>query len=407
MPFLPFSTVDSRVFWVVHRALIPLALGITILSRMFAPQKHEPARWSWPEWFMGFFLTIGAISIIITRQQPLLYLYELYDRMFVPFCAYWLIRYANLKEKDLRRWLPIMLIVCIAEIVIGFWARYAPDTLPTIWDIPRMGNRMSGTFENPTPYAYTLMFCMLFIFHYAMQLKRGITQTFLIFTFALGLLCIFLTFTRGCWGAALLALLGLLYIYPKPVLTLLAVAIPVFVILAVGPLADEMATAFIRLNTQDTVDSRLVLSHAGQQMFYTKPIFGWGFGNYDRYDWQFMQPVGGAAPTSWDLHYGTSHNTYLTVLAEMGMVGFILQFFPLFWWLGLAPKALPHMPRQDFWSWRLLIVLWLAILFYLAASQVVDKRFFWYQIGLWWLSLGLIGHLVEVHLKPREAILLK
>jgi O-antigen ligase len=220
----------------------------------------------------------------------------------------------------------------------------------------------------------------------------------------MGMACIFLTFTRGCWLSAIIVLLGLATMYPKTVLTILAIVIPVAVPLAGGVLADEVAFALERLNTQETVDSRVILAHAGQQMFYQKPIFGWGFSNYDRYDWLFIERAGSAVPTLGDIRYGTSHNTYLTVLAETGVVGFFLQFFPVFWWLGLTIKVFPRMPRTGVWGRDRLVGLWLSILFYITSSQVVDMRFFWYHIGLLWLTLGLIATIVQAYLPPPAAI---
>lgn len=401
MPFLPFGTVPSYVFWVVHRALIPAALILVIIGRLMHDRPYDPVQLSWPELMMVLYLAFGAVTIIITRKAPQLYLYELYDRMGVPFAAYWLMRLVCPDKHDFKRLLPLLLGLCLAEIIVGFWARYVPQLLPSLWQIERMGNRMSGTFNNPTPYAYTLSFCLALLFHTTITRFKGVQRTLLLGVFGLGLICIFLTFTRGCWGAAVVMLLGLLIMYPRPVSRLMLVGLPIFLLLFGGLMAEEFATALVRLETQDTVNSRIVLAHAGERMFFTQPIFGWGFGNYDRYDWQFMERVGTAAPTNWDVQYGTSHNTYLTILAETGLIGFGTQFFPLFWWAGQSLRTWRRMPRRGFWSWRLLAALWLPIIFYLVASQVVDMRFFWFQIGTWWATLGMIGSLVQRY-QPRE-----
>jgi hypothetical protein len=404
MPFLPFETVGPSVFWVVHRALIPVALGITILSRMFIQTERKPVGWGWAEWSMVIYLAVIAALVLLTASTPLTKLYELYDRMFVPFAAYWLMRFVGPNERDLKRWMPGVVFICVAEIVVGFWARYAPDTLPALLDITRMGTRMSGSFDNPTAYANLLAFCMVLIFHYAMNNARGPVRLLLLLIFGLGLVCIFLTFTRGCWGAALIVLLGLLIIYPRPTLALFAVATPVILLLSASVFADEVRFALVRLETQDTIDSRMILAHAGEKMFYTRPITGWGFGNYDVYDWTFMERTGGAAPSSWDVLHGTSHNTYLTILAETGLVGFSLQFFPLVWWLIFSIKALSRLPKTGLWSRRLLVVLWLSVFFYLVASQVMDMRFFWLQIGVWWMTLGLIGSIVQTSLRSEAGL---
>lgn len=402
MPFLPYETVSSRVFWLVHRALIPLAMGLAVLARALRIKEYKPVKMGWAELSMVMCLVVAGVSVLTTRGDPLLYLYELYDRMFVPFAAYWLIRILRPGEQDMKRFVLPMLFVCIAEILIGFWARYAPQTLPPIWDISRMGTRMSGTFTNPTPYAYTLIVCMLFIFQEAMNRKPGIVRWFLILVFSLGLFCIFLTFTRGCWLAATPVLLGLLILYPRTMFALLMTTIVVGGILSTTVLVDEVQFALERLVVQETVDSRIVLAHAGRQMFYAKPFLGWGFGNYDRYDWKFMERVGNAAPTDWDISKGTSHNTYLTILAETGIVGFFLQFFPVIWWFRWTIKVFPRLPREGFWSRRLLVMIWLSIVFYLIATQVIGARFFWYSIGTLWFSLGLVANMVQAYLRPED-----
>ena len=132
MPFLPYETVSSRVFWLVHRALIPLAMGLAVLARALRIKKYRPVKMGWAELSMVMYLVIAGVSVLLTRGYPLLYLYELYDRMFVPFAAYWLIRILRPGEQDMKRFVLPMLFVCIAEILIGFWARYAPQTLPAI-----------------------------------------------------------------------------------------------------------------------------------------------------------------------------------------------------------------------------------------------------------------------------------
>jgi len=395
MPFLPVGNVPSPVLWVVHRALIPLGLGLNLLSRILRTGKHSLVSWGLAEWSMVIYMILAIFSVLTTIKSPLLYIYQLYDRMFVAFTAYWLARFWSPDARALKRFIVPVIIVAISEIVIGFWAKYAPHTLPSVWSFTRMGDRMSGTFSNPTPYAYTLILCMLLLFHYAQNVARGAFRVFLLFIFGAGMMCIFLTFTRGCWLSAIIVLIGLLIVYPKPTLVLIAIAVPIIASLAVTVLADEVVFAVQRLTIQETVDSRIVLAHAGKQMFYAKPILGWGFGSYDRYDWQFLERIEGAVPTTWDVRHGTSHNTYLTILAEMGVVGFLLQFLPLFLCFGATVRSWSQLPREGFWSRQLIASLWLSVVFYLISSQVIDMRFFWYQIGLFWLTLGLISSLVQ------------
>ena len=403
MPFLPTNNVSPYVLWIVHRSLMPMALIIALLSRALRLQKHLPVRLGRAELAMVIYLAIAVASILLTQSSPFVYLTELYDKTFVPFVAYWLIRFCSPREQDLKRLAVVMLIVCLAQIAIGFWAKYAPSTLPQLWAISRMGTRMSGTFGNPNMFAHLLLLLMAFLFHYAMNHKSKIVQVSFVLVFGIGLLCVFLTFTRACWLAAVLVLLGLGYLYPKTTLPLVLAAVSIIIVLSASVFAAEASFAIQRLNTEDTIDSRLVLQHAGEQMFLAKPFLGWGYASYELYDWTFMERVGNSAPTKWDVQKGSSHNTYLTILAEMGAIGIFFYFFPAFWWLVRTIKTMPYLPRQGFWSWRLLIVIWLSVIAYLSIGAVIDMRFSWFSLGAFWLTLGLVANMIQSYLSPSHS----
>jgi O-antigen ligase len=179
---------------------------------------------------------------------------------------------------------------------------------------------------------------------------------------------------------------------------MLLVAVPVLSLAALTLFTEEIAFAVERLGVEDTVDARLVQANAGRQMFYAKPLFGWGFDSYDRHDWKFMERVGNAAPTRWDVRYGTSHNTYVTILAETGLFGLFFQFFPVVWWLVRTIRTIPRLPRRGFWSWRLLVVIWLPLISFLTIGQFLDFRFSWFSIGTFWLVLGLVPNMTQAFL---------
>jgi len=397
LPFFPPTTKTRYLYWIFHQALIPGTLALTILAGMFKLKKYRPLRLGWPELAMLMYLATGIISILLTRAQPLRVIYALYIKTFVPFAAYWLITSFSPGSKDLRRLIPFMVVLCLAESAIGVVSWFAPEALPSMWFEKASSGRIAGTFLQAAAYTGVMMWLMLFILHYAVTRTEGAKRTFLMLTFGLGLVCIFLSFNRASWLAALLVLLGLLYIYPKPVLWLILIVLPVMAILSMGVLADEFAFAYERLTGEagkQTAEDRLIHANAAKNMFLARPLFGWGYGNYDLYDWKFMERVGNVAPNRWDVERGTSHNTYLTMLAETGALGFLAYAFPAAWWLGHTIKALPRLPKRGFWSQRLLIILWLAVGFYILVAQTLDMRFFWFSHTMLWLTLGLIANVV-------------
>lgn len=403
IPFLPNGRVSPYIYWILHRSLIPLALGITVLSYMLRLKSRRPLQLGRAELATIIYTAIAITSILVTRPgDPLQTIYAFYDRNFVGLAAYWLMRFFGPSEKDLKRLIPVMLALCLAESVIGLMSWFVPQALPAIWDFKLTGFRVVGTLGDPAPYTSTLMFMMLFLLHYAMNRPKRIVRGVLLSAVGLGMFCIFLSFSRGSWLAGALTLVALLFLYPKPILTLALITLPVIIGLSTTVLANEVAYASQRLNTENTVESRLILAHAGEQMFLAKPLLGWGYGNYDRYDWRFIERVEGATPTKWDIQVGTSHNTYLTILAEIGAVGFFFYAFPAIWWLYLTLRVLPRLPKEGFWSSRLLIMMWLSVGFHIVVSQFVDMRFFFFSLALLWLTLGLIANMVQPYLKPSD-----
>jgi O-antigen ligase len=171
-----------------------------------------------------------------------------------------------------------------------------------------------------------------------------------------------------------------------------------------GLLADQLGQATQRLNSEESDESalsRLPIYYAALQMFQAKPIFGWGFSNFDRYDRDFQARVGDLVNAVKD---HASHNLYLTLLAEQGLVGFLLYITPMLWWFYFSLKAWPRMPSEGFWSRKLLVILWLA-----TAHLVIVNNFFnvtiVYSLGIWWITLGLIGTVVDHHLSQSTPLL--
>jgi O-antigen ligase len=401
MPWFPFDATYKYVHYIFPRILIPLALGVVLLSRMLRLKKYSPVQPGPVALTMVALGAMGIISVFATGNHWKLTI-SVHDELMVPFMAYWLTLLSNSPRQNLKRLIPLMLLIYLAQCVIGLVSWFAPQAIPSIWQSWLIGDRVAGTFKQPGAYACVLILCIVFLYHEAMDRERGPVRTFLILAVSLGIVCIFLSFTRSAWLAGILVLLALLYLYPKSTVWFLLVIVPIAVILSTGLISREFAYATERLYDEQTADSRVVLAHAGARMFYARPVLGWGFGNYDRYDWKFIERVGNSAPTRWDIERGGSHNTYLTLLAEMGAVGFFLYFFPVIWWLGLTIKALPRLPKEGFWGRRLLIIMWVPISAHLVVGQTIDMRFFPYCVTLFWINLGFIANMVQTCLQSSD-----
>jgi O-antigen ligase len=172
-------------------------------------------------------------------------------------------------------------------------------------------------------------------------------------------------------------------------------------ILGGGILADKFAWASERLNKENTAKNRVVLFYASMNMIEEKPFLGWGYENFNRYKNTFIDRSIVKLNTA-EASSITSHNTYLTMMVELGLIAFFLYTIPLIWWLRLTLKIFPHLPRGGVQGRSLLVVYWLIILAYIITANFADQRFSFYGVGLWWLTLGLAASYITQHLPSNQ-----
>jgi O-antigen ligase len=175
---------------------------------------------------------------------------------------------------------------------------------------------------------------------------------------------------------------------------IMAITIPVFAILiAVGAFSSQLTWAGQRLDSEQSEESavsRLPVVYASVRMFVARPVTGWGYENFDRYDRQFQKAVGDLVYPNKD---HASHNFYLTTLAEQGVVGLLLFLGPVGYWLVGTVKVLPRMPRSGFISRQLLLSLWLVILGHVIVNNF-SRMQVQFGLGMWWVVLGLIASII-------------
>jgi len=258
--------------------------------------------------------------------------------------------------------------------------------------------RGTGTLANPYTYSTTLVFYGFLLYQGAMHYKPGLVRTVSLLTFGLGAVGIFFSFSRGSWLGALIASIGLLVMYPKTTIRVMVLFLLIVSILGSGVLSKQIAFANQRLYTDTTAKDRGVIWDAGLQMIRSKPLFGWGYGNYSLYAGQFQRRVRNYVAAN---PHG-SHNAYLTIAAELGLPALFLFAFPGLWWLMLTFKMRRRMPKEGFWSWSLLIVFWMVLLDHIIVTTFTDVRHSTYSQGMWWITLGLIANIVNFHLRPDD-----
>jgi hypothetical protein len=139
-----------------------------------------------------------------------------------------------------------------------------------------------------------------------------------------------------------------------------------------------------RFSNTTNVQARVIIDRWSLQLSDRRPVLGWGYGSFDRVK-NAANLNSGSLPRADVIQY-TSHNTFLTVLVETGVIGLVLLVAP---WAVVTMGALrlARRPGADQW----LIVGLLAILgVWLVNAGAIDMRFFSFVSALPWLAVGLL-----------------
>ena len=402
MPFLLTTNTVTyrRVYWLIHRALPPFTLGLVVFKSLSRVNRRKLPRMGLPEYAMVGYVVASLLSIYYLSESTIATTYIFYDRVFSPMCLYFIVRLTTPTQKDIERLMPIVFYIAFSKSLIGIISWISPQFLPRQW-LELVGVRTTGSLVTTGVYTTTLTFAGLLVLHTAMNSTSRKVRILSTITFLLCAYCIFLSFSRASWLAAILVLPALVYLYPKFMIRLGLIASTVMFILWGTLLAEEFRWARQRLYSQDaerSAFSRLPVFYAAYRMFQEKPLTGWGYNNFDLYDRQFQSQLGDFYGDAKD---HASHNLYLTVLAEQGLSGLILLLASLFWWLMLSAITLTRMPGHGFWSRKLLIIFWLVILSHIIVNNFSNMKVV-FGLGMWWITLGLIASMIQPHIAAGE-----
>ncbi len=396
IPFLLHTPAAAtrQVYWVIHRFLPVLTLGAILLPSLLG-RKTLP-KLGLPEWTMLCYAALSMYSILFTNPERRSTSYLFYDRVVIPMVIYLIVRLSSPDEKKIRWLIPVALFIVVSQSAIGMVSWFAPGSLPAKW-VDYDNHRTIGTLVNTNAYVTTLILSGFLVLHYGLQSFSRRMRIASICVFLLALYGIFISFSRAGWLAGILALIGLTIIYPKVILKMGLISMPIFVLAAVFFLQSQLAWAGQRLlsgESERSAFSRVPVYAAAIRMFQEKPFLGWGYGNFDRYDRQF-QPLT-VGNVSGDNKDHASHNFFLSMIAEQGLIGILLYLTPVFYWLGSTLKHYSKLSRDGFWGRKVLIIFWMTILSHVVVYNFANMRVV-FGLGAWWLTLGLIARFMDSH----------
>jgi len=338
-----------------------------------------------PAIFAAVVVVSGLVSSSLLSESPTGFAKELFQRTLIGVVIYYFLVFgpgAAIRTATIFRALVagalLQAALSIVEWGTGWsvWGRYAEYT----GDI----SRTTATLSSPGALgAYLGCGIVLALAVIAWSGPKHLRRLSWIMV-AVGVPGLFATLTRGPILATLVAGLGLLLLSGRArILTVGIIVASAFALVQFWPQIEQAELYQQRFGDRVNVEGRADIQDVSLAAAAEKPIFGWGYGSFDTAkltsSGSFDARVKGSLES-------TSHNTFLTVLVELGGLGLALMLVP---WLVIMAWGVAAVRRRVENAWFLVGCMG-AVLVWGITAATTDQKYFSFVNLLPWLLLGAI-----------------
>ena len=272
----------------------------------------------------------------------------------------------------------LVALLAIIQAAIG-WSPWADNG----WTAD---NRVVGPLQNPAVIgAFLGAVVAMAVAAYVWEADRGMKKVAVLAAIP-SLAAIGLTYTRSSiLGAIVVALLiGMTRLRTR----LVTLGVVLFAALLIAASWGRIATTSAyqdRFSNRTNVQARVLIQDWSIELAKRRPVFGWGYGSFDQVKNSTEFGSTGGIPASFGRE-STSHNTFLTVLVELGLLG-ILLFLTTF--VIVLTRAVPVARKAFAERWFFIGAIG-TILVYILNATSIDMRFFSFVPALAFVFLGLV-----------------
>lgn len=325
LPVTPFLNWNFPIRDLSTLVRISFFAGVLLYR---ATHKENLRTWLFGGWLTRailFYLVIAIASAVFLNSLTLDAQRELM-RLASYVCFYYVITDWCQSETNTRTLLKVLMVSTIAVALFGFWQALAGG-YSTLYDvlypvqeeiaqIPTWEGRITSFLEHYNGLAgylnLVLPFCLAFATGGTDPVLRSLSR----WCFVFAGIALLLTQSRG----GLLAFVSILLVYAYFSARDRKAKVRRVALVMVGCLIASAVAGFLfqRLGEIDdfTTVSRLAIWGGAFTVFARSPVLGTGFGN-------LRALMGGLLnlPDGWT---GDAHNLYLELLAETGLIGFVV-----------------------------------------------------------------------------------
>ncbi|MBN1555192.1 MAG: O-antigen ligase family protein [Phycisphaerae bacterium] len=330
--------------------------------------------------------------------------YRFLGSLLLPFVMFYLLCNSCSKEKQIRRALILVTIYGWYALYIGYLQYAAINGLegarsfiwPSYINDPTFGihfDRARGVFRGATPQAF-LMVSLFYIDLYLIRKTRGAYRALLVVQAILVPPAVFFTLLRSAYLAFLIC--GFLWVFltgQKRFRWLKTAGLFLLLVIFVYASWERLSStdrAGGGVAQRSPIRSRIILIQQTWDIMSETPLLGVGFGHFVDKQQSMPRDPGGLSgePTG----VLVQHNLFLNMLAETGLVGFVLMLLVfIFLWKQSYQlyEKIPPDARGDV-SRDFVVLFWIILANYLTDAMFRDPLWDVFTNALLWSLAGIV-----------------
>ena len=374
---------------------------VVIYAYRRASGKIRPEKLEKPEIFMILFTALCTVSLILSgaNAEDLSggknrWVNALFNITFFPFMAYFIVKDVGYDKRGVNRFFAGLCLIGGYLSLTGVFEHFRIDAL--IWPQaiidPSKGThweRARGPLLDAVAMGRILTIAFL-AFLFMIWQHRGFKRMILYLLATLGIVSIYFTYTRGPWvgfGSALLVMLIFRNRMRRTILLFLVIMLLCFTVGVASKFS--MFTDTLLSQRQNTVSDRMVSYLVTFKMAKDHPILGIGFGRFglewDNYFSVLEYPTFGG--------FDGSHNTFLTMFAEIGLSGLVIYCSILYLLIRRCWRIYRRVRGRSEFEGSLVVVTLAAAAMYLTSGIFSDLRWTLLPNNLMFILFGLVSGL--------------
>jgi O-antigen ligase len=345
------------------------SLSLIILLLIFVLRRAERKKFWGDKVTIAFLLlfTLIPLATIILKGEGNWYAFAEFSRMFlIPMTIFLLLRASNMTGEEFNSFLRAMTILGIFMAVVSIQESWLPGGVivppwignPGINDTIG-GGRAGGLIMQSEFNGLALALIVVLIFIKSVNQKKSFS--FLQYAaVSLGLIGLYLTYTRSVWVSVILGFVillnGMLTARISPAIKIGSTSLFVVAIIIAILIPSPMAKS--RFEDSGTINYRLHLWARSIQMGMERPFFGHGITQFESSVAEYKSNLS-SMPEMFIPKIGTgTHNLILNLLVEQGIVGLALFAMIIYRFFRIVGRNLSRLDRnrEKYWIYALAAV---------------------------------------------------